>query len=221
MGPSSRTIGLVSRTDFITRYLRSKWLDRSARWLAALCFMLSLLPQVHAQALAQVVKVQRVDGAILLTAQVQFELPLAVEAALQKGIPLFFVAQADIVRQRWYWMDKNIISAQRYFRIAYQPLVRRWRLTLSSGTSKTGSLGLALNQYFDSLPQALDVVKKISHWQLADVSELSPDNEYVVEFHFKLDLTQLPLPLQIGTLGHSDWDVFVAQSVPLSLEPAK
>ncbi len=164
-------------------------------------------------------KVERQDDEILVSAQVQFELPAPVEDALQKGVPLFFVVEADILQERWYWADKKVIGVERHLRLAFQPLTRRWRLTVTSGVAKGGgSLGLALNQYFETLPQALAVIKRISRWQIADIADLDPSTKYRVEFRFRLDLAQLPLPFQIGTLGQSDWDVSQVLGASLSLK---
>jgi hypothetical protein len=163
-------------------------------------------------------KVEREGDEIWISAQVQFELPSAVEDALQKGVPLFFVAEVDILRERWYWADKKVVAAQRHLRLAYQPLTRRWRLTLTSGIEKGAGLGLALNQYYETLPQALAIIKRISRWQIVDIADLDPTGKYRVEFRFRLDLAQLPLPFQIGTLGQSDWDVSQVLGAPLSLK---
>jgi hypothetical protein len=35
----------------------------------------------------------------------RLELPRAVEDALQRGVPLYFVAEAQLLRSRWYWRD--------------------------------------------------------------------------------------------------------------------
>lgn len=166
-------------------------------------------------------KVERADDEILVTAQVQFELPSAVEDALQKGVPLYFVAEADILRERWYWYDKKVAAAERHLRLAYQPLTRRWRLTVTSGASRSGSLGLSLNQNLDTLAQALSAVKRISRWKIADVAELDATLQYKVEFRFRLDLSQLPLPFQIGAMGQNDWNVGVNLVAPLSLDLVK
>lgn len=188
-------------------------------WAFAACWAWSTaLSHAQTPTDAPLLKVERQDDEVWLSAQVQFELPSAVEDALQKGVPLFFVAEADILRERWYWADKKIVSAERHLRLAYQPLTRRWRLTVSSGVAKGSGSGLALNQYFETLPQALSVIKRISRWQIADVAELDPTFKYRVEFRFKLDVAQLPLPFQIGTLGQSDWDVSQVLAAPLSLK---
>ena len=72
-------------------------------------------------------RVEHSDEGLFLTARVDFTLSPVVEDALHKGIPVHFVAEADVLRERWYWYDRNVASAQRYMRVAYQPLTRRWR----------------------------------------------------------------------------------------------
>jgi hypothetical protein len=42
-----------------------------------------------------------------------------------------------------------------------------------------------------------------------------------VEFRFHLDLSQLPRPFQIGTLGQADWNISASYSQPLILESVK
>ena len=68
---------------------------------------------------------------MLLSANVKFELPTVIDDALDKGIPMFFVAEAVLFRDRWYWYDKEMASAARHMRLSYQPLTRRWRLVVS------------------------------------------------------------------------------------------
>ena len=152
-------------------------------------------------------QVERLDDEVLVSAQMAFELPAAVEDALLKGIPLFFVIEADVLRERWYWYDKKIVSVGRHMRLAYQPLTRRWRINVTAGGGKDVSPGLALNQGFDTLGQALAAIKRVSRWKIADASELDPAQKYKVDFRFRLDLTQLPRPFQIGALGQTDWDI--------------
>jgi Domain of unknown function (DUF4390) len=165
--------------------------------------------------------VERAEDDVLVSVQVQFELPSAVEDALQKGLPLFFVTETDILRARWYWYDKKIVGAERQLRLAFQPLTRRWKLTATSGASKGSNLGLSLNQTFDSLPLALAAIKRISRWKIAEIADLDASQNYRVEFRFKLDLSRLPLPFQIGTIGQTDWNVAIYLAAPLSLDLTK
>ena len=105
-------------------------------------------------------------------------------------------------------------------RLAYQPLTRRWRLNVASGQITNAGLGLALNQNFDTLPDALAAVQRLSRWKIAEVSDIDPEQRYLVEFGFGLDVSQLPRPLQIGALGQTDWDISVFSRQALMLETA-
>ena len=158
---------------------------------------------------------------ILLFANVKIELPPAVEDALLKGVPMFFVAQAEVVRHRWYWTDRKVASAQRHMRLVYQPLTRRWRLNVASGVITPNSLGVALNLNFDSLPDAMAALQRLSGWKIADASVIEADAVHKVEFRFDLDLGQLPRPFQIGALGQSDWTISTSASQQIGPEGAK
>jgi len=113
------------------------------------------------------------------------------------------------------------VGAERHMRLAYQPLTRRWRLNVASGLITNAGLGMALNQNFETLPDALAAVQRLSRWKIADVSEIDLEQRHLVEFRFRLDVSQLPRPLQIGTLGQTDWDISVSSLRPLILESAK
>lgn len=166
-------------------------------------------------------RTERDGDAVLLTAGVKFELSAAVQEALFKGVPMVFVAEVDLFRERWYWTNKRVVSAERHMRLAYQPLTRRWRLNVASGLITQAGLAVALNQNFDALSDALAAVQRLSRWKIADVSELDLEQRHLVEFRFRLDVSQLPRPFQIGTLGQTDWNISVSASQPLVLDGAK
>lgn len=162
-------------------------------------------------------KVERTDEGVLLSAAIRFELPPAIDDALTKGIPMFFVAEAALLRDRWYWYDKPVATAVRHMRLSYQPLTRRWRLQVSA--TPIGGAGLSLGQLFDSRDEALAAVQRISHWKIADVADVDPESRHNVDFRFRLDVSQLPRPLQIGAVGQSDWHISAARNIRLTMEP--
>jgi len=161
-------------------------------------------------------RVERADNALWLSAQFDFVLPPVVEDALLKGIPIYFVAQADLRRQRWYWFDRTVVSVQRRVRLAYHPLTRRWRLSTVTQAAEEVAPGLSLSQSYDSLPDAMTAIRRIAHWKLSDLGNLEAGGQYRVQFSFELDTTELPRPLQIGSIGQSDWAVGVAGVLVLS-----
>ncbi|MHB1249009.1 MAG: DUF4390 domain-containing protein [Polaromonas sp.] len=163
-------------------------------------------------------RVERADDGVYLSAVVRFELPPVVEDALLKGIPMFFVVEADIYRERWYWTDPRVASAARTLRLAYQPLTRRWRVNIAPGLI-TSSVGLraTLNQYYDTLAEALSAIQRVARWKIAEASEVDPDASNRLTFGFRLDLSQLPRPFQIGVAGQREWSIDTQIKEPLTL----
>lgn len=219
----SRTIVKVITTAFFTHCLKN--LRHSlALLLAWACLAWAVPAAVHAEApLADIsqLRLERSDEGVYLSASLKFELPTIVEDALLKGIPMFFVAEAEVFRDRWYWYDKKVASVSRHMRLAYQPLTRKWRLNVSPGVIGNAGLGVSFNQNFDDLPDALAAVRRISRWKIAEPSDIEPDSRHNVEFRFRLDVSQLPRPFQIGTVGQSEWNIAVARNQRLALEGPK
>jgi hypothetical protein len=196
-------------------------LDRCARLLVA-CFFLAMAESALADAPAAEItqlRLERSDEGVLLSATVRFELPTVVEEALLKGIPMFFLAEARLFRDRWYWYDRQIAGATRHMRLSYQPLTRRWRLTLSA--TAIGNSGVALGQSFDTQEEAMAAVQRISRWKIAELGDVDPEVRHSVDFRFRLDVSQLPRPFQIGAVGQAEWNIAVERTQPLVLEAAR
>lgn len=181
-----------------------------AAWLALMTA--ALLP---VEAMARDPEVQQLDvqrtseGGLEASVRLGLQAPNAVRDALERGVPLYFVWQADIYRPRWYWWDKRIAGSQRAYRLLYQPLTRRWRLSISSnagGEQQTGAaLVYALHQTYDTLPAALASIGRVTRWELAESGQLAGDEEYRVVLSFRLDLALLPRPLQLGVADENGW----------------
>jgi hypothetical protein len=210
-------------TAFITHCWKSARLDFAVLLCcASLSWGLPQLAQAESVAAeVPLLQLERSADSLLMTATVKFALPTAVEDALLKGVPVIFVAEADIYRERWYWFEKKVSSTERHMRLVYQPLTRRWRLAVASGLITNNGLGVALNQSFDSLEDALGLIRRVSGWKIAELADLDPAAHHRVDFHFRLDVSQLPRPLQIGALGQSDWTLATSATQRLVLENLK
>ena len=172
-------------------------------WLA----LASAMTHAQTQADVTLLRAERSVNEVFVSANVNFELPAVVEDALLKGIPMFFLLEAELYQDRWYWYDKRIASAQRQLRLAYQPLTRRWRVNPSAGGGAENAQGLSLNQSFETLAEALAAVRQVSQWKVADLAETDLTSKIKLQFRFRLDLSQLPRPFQIGAIGQSEWDI--------------
>ena len=175
--------------------------------LSALLMLFAVASQAQTQADIPTLRAERAGNEAFVSANVSFELPPIVEDALLKGVPMFFMLEADLYLDRWYWYDKRISSAQRQLRLAYQPLTRRWRVTQSQGMGSDSSQGLSLNQSYESLAEALSIVRQVSKWKVAELADTDPTSKIKLLFRFRLDLSQLPRPFQIGVIGQSEWDI--------------
>lgn len=191
--------------------------------MLALCVCLLWAPSPSLAAATEItqLRVERAEDGVYLSANVRFDLPAVVEDALLKGIAVFFVVEADIYRDRWYWTDPRVASVARTLRLAYQPLTGRWRVNIVSGliTSSSG-LRATLNQNYDTLPEALSAVQRLARWKIAETAEVEPDASYTLDLNFRLDLSQLPRPFQIGMAGQREWTISAQFKDRLQLTPA-
>lgn len=204
---------MMASTTHCLKNPRPSWLA----WLLALV-LCSMAGGAVGAAGAPELKVERIDDGLWLTTALNLELPGVVEDALLKGIPIYFVAEAEVLRERWYWTNRKLSSARRHLRLTHHPLTRRWRVNVTEGDASDSVQGLSLNQNFDSVKDAMAAVQRISHWRIADLADVDPGGRHIVTFRFWLDVTQLPRPLQIGTLGQSDWRISVQSTQALPEE---
>lgn len=180
-------------------------------WLRRLTLVGALLA-LHGWTMAQGVALalfnaERAEDGLALSFSTRFELPKAAEDALQKGVAVYFVADVQLLRSRWYWRDERIARATRTWRLTWQPLTRQYRVS-------TGGL----HQSFDTLGEAIASMRGVSAWRVADAKDIEDDGSYYLEFSYKLDTSQLPRPLQIGLGGNQGWTLGVERHQPLMLE---
>jgi Domain of unknown function (DUF4390) len=168
-------------TVFITHFLK-RLISLS---LLSLCLSTPSLAQQNVELVTLAVEPQ--DDAVMLNAAVRFELTRTLEDALNKGSPLFFVAEATVVRSRWYWLDETIVDVTRSVRIAYEPLLRRYRVS-------TGGL----TQTVDTVTEALTLAQRGIRLRLGERNAFKADERYRAEFSYRLDTTKLPRVLQVG-----------------------
>lgn len=170
--------------------------------IGLICFLfcLYLIPVHLVQATEAIVvrevKLNIIDGNVQLNARFDFDLPPSLEEAVNKGIPLYFVTEFELSRARWYWFNERTASALRTVRISYYPLVQLYGVSI-------GGLQLRLN----SLQEALNMVKSIHHWQVAEHTALKMSQTYTVSIRLFLDVSQMPKPFQVHAVNARDWSL--------------
>jgi len=136
------------------------------------------------------------DEGYALSADFRFELSPSLEEAVNRGVVLYFVADFELTRERWYWLDEKLLSRSLTYRLSYHALTRQYRLS-------TGGL----HQSFDSLGEALAVLRRLRNWLVIprDDARIVAGGSYQAAMRLQLDVRQLPRPFQISALGNKDW----------------
>ena len=135
------------------------------------------------------------DDGYSLSADYKISLNPRLEEAVNKGITLFFTADFELTRSRWYWFDRTVVQHSKTFQLSYHALTRQYRL--SSG---------ALHQSFPTLVEALQVLSRLRHWLVIEKSEISDGVEYTASTRLRLDPSQMAKTFQVNALSSRDWN---------------
>ncbi len=161
---------------------------------------LSILPAVaaHADGVIHITSItlEATEEGYQFDADFEITLNHKLENALEKGIVLYFVTELNLVNSRWYWLDERIAQSRVREGLSYYALTRQYRL--SRGT---------LSQNFGTLKEALQALSRVRNRPIIASSELRQDEEYTVELRMRLDISALPKPFQVETLGSREWDL--------------
>lgn len=144
-------------------------------------------------------EVSQNGGEYYLEANFEVELTHTLEDALNKGLPLHFIVEFELIRPRWYTLylwNKSILEFEQDYRLSYNALTRQYRLSLG-----------AFHQNFDSLHDALALMGRLRPRLLADSDLLDEGKVYEAAIRMRLDVTQLPKPFQINALASRDWNL--------------
>jgi Domain of unknown function (DUF4390) len=180
------------------------------RWLLALLTSLSLLAAallgtpiaLAADPELTNFELTHSEEGVFLSYAVDLDLSRSVDDALSKAVPLFFVAEAEVFRNRFYWRDQRVGYAVRRWRIVFQPLTSTYRVTFDGGIS----------QNYASRSEAFAAISRSARWKIAEGGQVEDGSRHYVEFSYRLDTSQLPRPMQIGIGGQADWTMSVERT---------
>lgn len=184
---------------------RLDWLTRPL-WLIGLWLFASM-------AVAEGIVINKAEARLTeegyqLSADFDIQLSPTVESALKHGITLYFVSDLAINRSRWYWLDTDVARDEQVTKLSFNALTQQYRITRGS-----------LFQSFQDLKEALLV---LGHQTAQPVPAELLDKKGGGYFsrlmkkgstccsafaQMKLDVTQLPKPLQVNALTNEDWNL--------------
>jgi len=171
----------------------------TVRWLAGLAKALligcCLVAGVQAEEIElQAAQLRLAEEGLVLEAEFGFEFPPRLAEAVANGVPLYFVVEFEMTRPRWYWIDERAAEKRLQLRVSYHPLSRQY--VVSNGP---------LEQQFETLDEALGVLRRIRNWVVGERVALVSDARYDAAVRMRLDASLLPKPIQVSALTSSEW----------------
>jgi hypothetical protein len=136
------------------------------------------------------------DGALVIDAQFDVQLTPTLEEALNKGVPLYFSLDFELIRPRWYWFNDRVLSVHQQYRLSFNALTRQYRLGVGN-----------LYQNYATLAEALEVMSRFRRRVDIEPGAVRRDTQYTAALRLRLDTSQLPKPFQVSALGSSQWQV--------------
>ena len=128
-----------------------------------------------------------VDGVYQLDADIQFELNDAVREALENGVAVTVVFEADVQRLRTWGWDQTVAELSARYSIEYYALSSRYVLR---------NLELGLSKSFRSLEGLLSELGAVRNFPLIDAKLLDIGDTYNTRVRARLDIESLPAPLR-------------------------
>lgn len=136
------------------------------------------------------------DGQLYIDADAEIEVTAELRNAAEKGVPLYFTADLEIVSSRWWWFDKVLVDEHRSWRLSYNVLTQQWRVSV-------GDLTLPEDAFDD----ALSFVRHIRGWSVGSTDAFDPGKEYQGRIRLRLDTSRLPRPVRVDAFNSSAWSV--------------
>jgi hypothetical protein len=134
------------------------------------------------------------DDGYLLASAYTFELNSSLEQALQKGVHLYFTTEIELTRPRWYWTDDRAVSSKRTVNLYFDVLTRVYRVSTFGSVAQT----------FDTLDEALFLIRRPSRWLIAAKGALKVGETYNVTLRMYMDSQYMVKPLQVDALNNAD-----------------
>ena len=174
----------------------------------------------HAEGIAiDKVEIRRGEEGYQLSASYDIKLNFVVKQALSRGIPIYFVSEFSLTHARWgwldtaqqavwrtlpryfvgdtprrlSWLDKEIFNGTQTIKLSYSVLTERYRISRG-----------ALFQNFATLEDAENLLARQTSAVIPE-ELMKNKGDYMAAARLRLDIAQLPKPLQVNALTDSDW----------------
>ncbi|PIU16756.1 MAG: DUF4390 domain-containing protein [Gallionellales bacterium CG_4_9_14_0_8_um_filter_59_50] len=177
------------------------------RWLTLCMLLLSASTAFAAAINIEKAEARLTSEGYVLSANFDIQLSPQVQEALRHSVTLNFVSELALHRSRWYWPDTELALHEQTSKLSFNSLTRQYRINRGG-----------LFQSFATLEDALRVLGRVSTLPIkAEVLDNSGDGYFSrlakkgsligATASMRLDVSQLPKPLQINALTSEQWNI--------------
>jgi Domain of unknown function (DUF4390) len=136
------------------------------------------------------------DDFYALSADIDINFDETIEEAINKGVPLTFLIEFQIVSPRKYWFDDEIVTATTNVVLSYHALSRQYLVNRGKHQKS-----------FETLSEAKQELAQLIDWKVLDKAMIDKNDVYNAALLIRLDQTKLPKAIQVDTISTEKWNV--------------
>jgi len=144
-----------------------------------------------------------------LDANIDMRFDKDIEEAINKGVPLSFLVEFQIVSPVKYWFDDEIVTQTQSVVLSYHALSRQYLVT--RGEHQVS---------FETLSEATKELGNLQDWNVVEKSLIEKGEPYKAALLIRLDKTKLPKAIQVDTLATEKWSL-VSEKVEWAFKEQK
>lgn len=196
-----------------TRYYKKTSLHFGWKLNLIISFFVSLLlssSMVFAATNSILIKeadLQLVDDFYLLNAEISIDFDAEIEEAINKGVPLHFLIEFQVVSPRKYWFDDEIITTTNRVVLSYHALTKQYLVNRETHQKS-----------FETLDEAVDELLQLTDLKVFEKVLIEKDANYKAALLMRLDQAKLPKAIQVDAIASEKWNI-TSQKYEWPLKP--
>ena len=141
-----------------------------------------------------------VEEAYVLNADFEIDFNAQMEEAINKGVPLNFLIEFQLVIPHKYWFDDEIETDTMPVSLSYHALTRQYLVNMIVNKQNH-------QKSFETINEAVVELSQLRDWRVLDKSQLEKGVVYNAALLMRLDQKKLPKALQVEALSSEAWDL--------------
>ena len=141
-----------------------------------------------------------VEEAYILNADFEIDFNTQMEEAINKGVPLNFLIEFQVVVPHKYWFDDEIETDTMPVSLSYHALTRQYLVNMMVNKQNH-------QKSFETINEAVVELSHLREWKVLDKTLIDRGVVYNAALLMRLDQKKLPKALQVDAFSSESWDL--------------